>query len=161
MFCIHIYEVDYLYYQKLVKVTRDIKTDKASLNPDSSVPGPILDTTLPRSLPPSLTQSPLPARHSSPQVVITTPSPSSSSIAYWSCRSVGRSSLLVGRSSLLVGWSSLAWPHNSKSQGADFRLKMNIGLCLNLLVNVGLCGDLIVDIRHNLRSSRGSRSQGD
>ena len=53
----------------------------------------------------------------------------------------------------------MAWPHNSKSKGADFRLKMDIGLCLNLLVNVGLCGDLLVHIRDNLRGGKGGSGQ--
>ena len=99
--------------------------------------------TLPMSLHIAILVELFPTGHTGPQVVNTSPSPWSSSIAYWACRCIRRS-----RSSTRRGRST--WPHKTKSKRANLRLDMDIRLCQ----------DFFMDIRHNLWGSGNSSDKG-
>ena len=112
----------------------------------------------------------LPARNSSPKVVVASSSPGWGSLLCWGKLwlskllgsklllgdklLLGNKLLLLNRSSKLLRSTKLlrssVGPDNTKSKRADLRFDMNIGLCLNLLVDVGLSCNLFVHVRHYL-----------
>ena len=106
----------------------------------------------------------LPARNSSPKVVVASSSPSWGSLLCWGKLWLSKllgsklllgDKLLLGNKLLLLNRSgkllrSSVGPDNSKSKRADLRFDMNIGLSLDLLMDVGLSCNLFVHVRHYL-----------